>query len=165
MENLETYLYIFFAIIYIISRVLKAKSKKNQTQKPIANPQQQPSHQLPNSPSRPKGGFSFEDILKDFEKSLSGDQFEEEKDLQIEEMQAEKPVEVVEEKSNKYQKYRHKTLKEDGTEIIRKKANFELSENFKIKEEIAGKYAKMLREPDGVKDAVILSEIINPKYF
>ncbi len=169
MENLETYLYIFFAVIYIISRVLKARTKKGQMQKPVSNPQRQPSHQVPKSPSKPKRGFSFEDILKEFEKNLAGEPVEEEKVFPVEEINHEKPVtiteEVVEERPNKYQRYRHKSFKEGGIEIIRKRSEFSLNENYKIKEEVAGEYAKMLRDPDGVKNAIVLSEIINPKYF
>ena len=168
MENLETYLYVFFAVIYIISRIIKARSKQNQPRRPIVKPQQQMRPQPAKKTSGPKKAFSFEDILKEFEKNLTGEEVVQEKALPVKEIKHEKPVPVAvrktQDKPNKYQKYKHKTYK-DGKEIIRKKLAFERSEAFKIKESIASEYVRMLQDPEGFKNAVVLSEIINRKYF
>ena len=168
MENLETYLYVIVAVIYIIVRIIKARSKQNQPKRPIVKPQQQMQPQPAKKTSGPKKAFSFEDILKEFEKNLTGEEVVQEKALPVKEIKHEKPAPVAvnktKEKTNKYQKYKHKTYK-DGKEIIRKKMVFERSEAFKIKESIASEYVRMLQDPEGFKNAVVLSEIINRKYF
>lgn len=168
MENLETYLYIFFAAIYIISRILKARSKQNQQQKPVPAQQQQRQARPVNPTSRPKKAFSFDDILKEFEKSISREESVPKEAFPVEEIKHEKPVPVAvkprEKQPNPYQRYKHKTYK-GGKEVIRKKMEFSRSEKFAIKEEQVSPYVTMLRNPEDFKNAIVLSEIINRKYF
>ena len=168
MENLETYLYVFFAVIYIISRIIKARSKQNQQQKPVPARQQQRQARPVHTTSRPKKAFSFDDILKEFEKNLSGEKPVEEEVFPVKEIKHEKPAAVAVKTSKKqpnpYQRYKHKTYK-DGKEIIRKKTEFVRNEKFAIKEDVASEYVKMLRDPEDFKNAIVLSEIINRKYF
>jgi len=52
-------------------------------------------------------------------------------------------------------------LKKDRNE----KTEFSRSENYTVKEEEESEFIKILREPDGAKKAIVLSEIINRKYF
>ena len=168
MENLETYLYVFFAVIYIISRIIKARSKQNQQQKPVPAPQQQRQARPVHTTSRPKKAFSFDDILKEFEKNISGERPVEEEDFPVKEIKHEKPAPVEIKTSKKqpkpYQRYQHKTYK-DGKEIVRKKLVFERNENLALKEDVVSEYVKMLQDPEDFKNAIVLSEIINRKYF
>ena len=168
MENLETYLYVFFAVIYIISRILKARSKQNQQQKPVPAQQQQRQARPVNPTSKPKKAFSFDDILKEFEKSLSGEETVPKEAFPVKEIKHEKPMPVAVKPSDNqakpYQRYQHKTYK-DGKEIIRKKLVFERNENLALKKEVVSDYVKMLQNPEDFKNAIVLSEIINRKYF
>lgn len=171
-DNLETYLYIFFAVIYVISRIIKARSKKKQAQKPATSQQQQarPQHTSETPPPPPqKKAFSFDDILKQFEKNLAGEESQEEK--VVEEIKEEKPVPIalpavaaLEEKPNPFQDYKNTTVK-SAQEIKRVDLVFKRNENLAIKAKVVHPYVKMMRNPDGFKNAVVLSEIINTKYF
>ena len=171
MENLETYLYILFAVIYIISRIVKARNKQNQT-KPQKPQQQTISTQRTKAPGepKPKKAFSFEDILKEFEKNLAGEEIEHEKPLPVKEIKYEKPSRTPEKQVKKepspydiYEGADFQKPREQITDI--RKSDFERSEKYTLKENIVNDYVKMLRDPDGFKNAIVLSEIINRKYF
>lgn len=168
-DNLETYLYIFFAVIYVISRIIKARSKQKQQQKPATSHQQQtqPQHARETPPPPRKKAFSFDDILKEFEKNIAGEDSQEEK--VVEEIKEEKPTPIavpaaIEERPNPFQKYKNTTVK-TAQEIKRNDLVFKRNENFAIKEKVVNPYVEMMRNPDGFKNAVVLSEIINTKYF
>jgi hypothetical protein len=173
MENLETYLYVFFAVIYIISRIIKARSKQNQQQKPVASTQQHMRPQAAQPSSKPKRGFSFDDILRDFEKNLAGENpsvdSQEESIPVVQEIRHEKPapiaVKTIEEQPRQYQKYRDAKIKARSKIGARKAPVFVRNEKFAIKENIASEYVKMLKDPEGFRNAIVLSEIINRKYF
>ncbi len=166
-DNLETYLYIFFAAIYVISRIIKARSKQKQQQKPVSSQQVRPQHTRETPPPPRKKAFSFDDILKEFEKNLSGEEFQEEK--VVEEIKEEKPAPIavpaaIEERPNPFQKYKNTTVK-TAQESKRNDLVFKRNENFAIKAKFVHPYVEMMRKPDGFKNAVVLSEIINTKYF
>jgi hypothetical protein len=173
MDNIENYLYILFALIYIISRVIKARSKQKQQGSPKQPQQQTPVSkpvQQQNQPPRKKA-FSFEDILKEFEKNLAGEEESAyEKPLPVKEIKYEKPrpipVKEVEKKPNPYDAYKSTSYKSIKEEIESdRKSSFTRSENYSIKDDVAGEYVKMLQDPQGFKNAIVLSEIINRKYF
>jgi len=172
MDNIENYLYVLFAVIYIISRIIKARSKqqRQQQQQPQRQAQTSKPIQQQNQPQRKKA-FSFEDILKEFEKNLAGEEeFAHEKPLPVKEIKHEKPspvpVKQVEEKPNPYNSYQGSSYKSIKEEIeLDKKLTFVRSENYAIEENIASQYVQMLQDPEGFKNAVVLSEIINRKYF
>jgi hypothetical protein len=167
MDNLENYFYILFAVIYIISRIIKARSKqKKSTPQQQGQRRAQPTGQ---QQQKPKKTFSFEDILKEFEKNLAGEEEEvaHEKPLPVKEIKHEKPapapVKSYKNKPNKYESYQGKSIKEE-IELERNTA-FLRSENYSITDDVASEYVKMLQDPDGFKNAIVLSEIINRKYF
>ena len=169
MENLETYFYVFFAVIYIISRIIKARSKQKQQKKPVVTPQQHATPQPMKSASRPKKAFSFDDILKEFEKNLSGEELTQEEAFPVQETKHEEPapiaVETIEEKSYPLHGERHRTNKYENKRIEQESPVFKRNEKFTIKESIASEYVKMLQDPEGFRNAVVLSEIINRKYY
>lgn len=173
MDNIENYLYLAFAVIYIISRIIKASKKQKgsqpqQTRQP-GQPQARPINQ---QQPKPKKTFSFEDILKEFEKNLAGEEEETayEKPLPVKEIEHKKPapepVRSIESKPNKYESYQEQDYatsgfkKEDDKETV-----FARNEKYSITEDVASDYVKMLQDPEGFKNAVVLSEIINRKYF
>jgi hypothetical protein len=163
--DLENLLPLLFAAIYIISRFLKSKPKQNAPNRPA---QRQQGGQTAASPTRKKA-FSFEDILKEFEKNLAGEQYEEEKPLPVEEMHFERskpaPV-VVEEKKSPYHSYEGMSYEdEEKPVLVEKEKEFERNEKYQMKETELSDFVQMLRDPNGAKNAIVLSEIINRKYF
>lgn len=167
-ENLETYLYIFFAVIYVISRIIKARSKKNQQEGQAAKPPQQVHPQQPReTPPQRKKAFSFDDILKEFEKNLAGETIQDQDE--VEEIRHEKPTPIaikeVEQKPNPYKNHKSPVRQSAKKGTVRAEPNFKRTENFDIQEKAVSPYVEMMRNPDGFKNAVVLSEIINTKYF
>jgi len=163
--DLESLLPLLLAAIYIISRFLKSKPKQNAPNRPI---RQQQNDQPDQAPTKKKA-FSFEDILKEFEKNLAGEQYEEEKPLPVEGMHFDrpKPVPVVtEEKRSPYHSYEGMSLETKEYPVGPEKADeFERNEKYQMKETEVSDFVQMLRDPDGAKNAIVLSEIINRKYF
>jgi hypothetical protein len=170
MDNLENYLYIALAVIYILSRVLKAKKQVPPQKQNPAQRQKQPAR--PIRQTQPRKAFSFEDILKEFEKNLAGEQFEEEKPMPVEEIAYEKPIQVKPPKPetkpyhSPYESYEGTSYESPGNrkEVIKPEI-FSRSEKYSLKEDLASQYIKMLQNPEGFKNAIVLSEIINRKYF
>lgn len=170
MDNLENYLYVLFAVIYIVSRIIKARSKKNKEQQPQSQGQASRAPHPQNQP-KPKKAFSFEDILKEFEKNLAGEE-EHEKPLPVEEIRYEQPAPVpvkqVKESPKPYDAYQgapYRSIKEEIEIDKEKDSSFVRSENYSIKSSVASEYVKMLQDPQGFKNAIVMSEIINRKYF
>ena len=172
MDNYENYLYILFAVIYIISRIIKARSKQKKEQQPQSQGQTSgPS--VPQNQQKPKKAFSFEDILKEFEKNLAGEEESaHEKPLPVKEIQYEQPAPVavkqVKETPNPYDSYQgtpYRSIKEEIELDKEKESSFVRSENYSIKTSVASEYVKMLQDPQGFKNAIVMSEIINRKYF
>ena len=169
MENLETYLYVFFAVVYIISRVLKARSKQNAAKRPIVKPQTQHQPQTVAAEPQAKKGFSFDDILKEFEKNLGGEEHHEEEVVPIKEIKYQEPVpiaeKVAEERPNRFQDYKDTKIGYKKSALKSGSLVFARNEKFKIEKDIASDYVKMLQDPDGFRNAFVLSEIINRKYY
>ena len=167
--DLENLLPLVLAAIYILSRFFKAKPNQGKSKKPISPQKTNRPVSVDNKPTKKKA-FTFEDILKEFERNLSGEDMEEEKPLPVEDIEYEKPKPVtveVEDRPSKYESYEGTSY--ETPEILKKdrseKEEFSRSENYAVKEEEESDFVKMLREPDGAKNAIVLSEIINRKYF
>jgi len=164
--DLESLIPLIFVALYIIRMITKAKSKK-ETPNRTARPQQASS---PNSSSAPpqKKPFSFEDILKEFEKNLAGEEYVEEKPLPVEEIRYEKPkpkpAPVREPEPSIYQSYEGTTY-ESLPSSMSKQDEYQRNEKYALQEKSMSEFAKLLRDPQGAKNAIILSEIINRKYF
>ncbi len=170
MDNLENYLYLIFAVIYIISRIIKAREKQKKAAN-VPTQSQQRQSQTTQSQAAPKKAFSFEDILKEFEKNLGGEEFAEERPEPIIERRQEpikpKIVPKVERKQNVYESYEGMTY-ETQSSLDQKEPEpsiFSRNENFALSQNITSDYIKMLQDPDGVRNAIVISEIINRKYF
>lgn len=172
--DFESLLPIVIGIIYLINRVLKERKKQKQQRPAPPTGQRQTSQATPQKEAVPKKKpFTFDDILKEFEKNLAGEELVEEyeKPLPVEEIRHEKPrvVEVKQEKKpNIYQTYEGtsyetpEVLAEDRAE----KEGFSRNENYAVKgQEEENEFIKLLREPGGPKNAIVLSEILNRKHF
>ena len=169
MDNLENYLYVFFAVIYIISRIIKARSKQKQVGSPPPQDHQAQPEVVKTQPSAKKA-FSFQDILKEFEKNLAGEQHVEEEVFPVKEIRHTTPIPISAEKIDRkpelYKSYQRTTYKSPVQSFnIKEEKEFERSEKFALKKNVDSEYVKMLRDPNGFRNAIILSEIINRKYF
>ncbi len=192
MDNLENYLYLVFAVIYILSRILKAKPKNAEPARRPAKPATKPvfESEADSIPS-PRKTMSFEDILKEFEKNIAGIPeekpqpvretgrqitFNEKEDTDIEEYETYEGSDYENTTFNRpaheYEKYQtiayedtnfqHETSYDLATD---KPIEFLRSEKYSIQEDSRGELIKMLRSPGGAKNAIVLGEIINRKYF
>jgi len=167
--DLENLLPIVLAAIYILSRFFKAKPKQGKSQKPVSPQKANNPVTMDKKPSKKKA-FTFEDILKEFERNLAGEDMEEEKPLPVEDIEYEKPIPVTVEAENRPSKYEsYEGTSYETPEFLKKDQSkievFSRNENYAVKEEEESEFIKMLREPDGAKNAIVLSEIINRKYF
>ncbi|NJN26937.1 MAG: hypothetical protein HC819_13620 [Cyclobacteriaceae bacterium] len=173
MNNLENYLYIIFAVIYIISRIVKARAKQRETKLPEQEPQSYTKTIDRKAP--PKKAFSFEDIIKEFERNLSGDDYADEKPEPIPERKLEalrpkpapRPMPTPANRPSEYETYEGMTYESQmaGQKEEEYESLLGRNERFTIKQDVANEYAKMLQDPEGIKNAIVINEIINRKYF
>jgi hypothetical protein len=180
MDNMELYVWIVFLLLYVVSRIMKGIGKKNQPR-----PTGQPSHDVEEAPRRRKSPFDFEEMMKEFERGMLGGAPESEPEREPQPQRnapapttlppppprVEQYREVAERKTaemkDKYNKYKGKSLEKleplKGIDEYRTKSTIPTPASA-VSKPLAGKYAQMLREPDGFKNAIVLSEIINRKY-
>ena len=167
MKDLDTWFYVIIFIFYVGAQIMKGLKKAKQS-----HPAQQPT--VPDAMPVGKQGqpraekkrkrFSFDDLLNEFEKG-----FEQEKQPK---RQIELPPEIPEEPVPDYSGQLHNEpeyvspvdndkplLKEDQSVP---ESNRDI--NYKIKVKEKNIFAEILSEPDGVRKAIILSEILNRKY-
>ncbi|MDZ7605812.1 MAG: hypothetical protein U5K79_09550 [Cyclobacteriaceae bacterium] len=192
MDNLENYLYLVFAVIYIISRILKAKPKNAS---PARRPNQQPAKPVFESEEDaipvPRKTMSFEDILKEFEKNISGIPeekpqpvresgrqitFREKEEAEVEEYETYEGADYENATYNRpaheYEKYQTIAYEDSNFQHetsydldLDKRIEFIRNEKYAIQQDNRSELIKMLREPGGARNAIVLGEIINRKYF
>jgi len=189
MDNLQFWLYVIIGIIYLITQVRKkAKEQAPPPQRPVqrqeTTPQFRPETQSQQPTQKP---ISFEDLLREITEAKappqSVPQYEPYKqpeyvdydDDVVDEEEAYEPVVTDYRKTDPiYKKYEdakaydytsnslEDTLKLENVDMRFGRFNeFESQKNRNLLEE----YTKDLRDPDGFKKAVILSEILNAKHF
>lgn len=159
--------YIILFVIYLIGMLFKNKKGKPVTQHP--EKQSRPPQPASGSPKR-RMPTSFEELLEEFGRE-SDDEPEEEIVYEESPQQRQKYRTAAYEKEIQ-QTYEQsvrdaenmKTLDEQITaEDMERKILKEPDEDEKA-ETRRSRYAELLRNPTGVRDAVILSEILNRKY-
>jgi hypothetical protein len=165
--DLENLMPIILAIIYIASRFLKSKDKKKKAPKPFVEGQASPNDQQGGATENKKG-FSFEDILKEFEKNLSGEEGEDEPAVP----EPAKPVRQQQFQSRKvsrpspYKTYEGTVYESRATgDTDAGKEDFERNQNYKLEEVEESDFLRLLKAPNGARNAIVLGEIINRKYF
>ncbi len=179
MSDLETFVWIIFGVIYLISRILKERSKQKKMKRPGMGkpPAQRPVPQQPVTERKaPKKSF-FDEILKEIEKNLTGDVGREPGPPQREVI--EKKTETISDEWGEAQpvaepfeappspgiKYGGRDYKEE-----RKLHELEMLEfahtdmHHEIKREYSF-YGELLQDPEEMRKAIVLNEILNRKYF
>jgi hypothetical protein len=179
MDDLELYIYIALGLIYFLSRAFRKK-------KPVTPP---PKRQETNSgggyqqdPAKEKQ-VTFEDLLREFtgqkkepeyEYENEPDEYEESYNEDKYYQEEESAVESTLEEETGYKSYEDvysmnkdlKTLDEQVDLDVSEKKRFAV---YKIEEGInihtAERYRELLQNKDNIKDAIILKEILDHKYF
>ncbi|MCH7400357.1 hypothetical protein ACFOUP_07695 [Belliella kenyensis] len=174
MDNIGNVIYVVAIIIYFIYTAIKKGGKD------IAQPPSPPENPTEDRP-RPQ---SFEDLLKEIRKG----QNEERRDLENTGQgdahipNRTKPVQTSSDKYEGEKKYASAFDKYSGTiskhevpklqtldEQVRLSSDLigigTVGEDIDKRQKGANRYKKLLQDPQNVKDAVVLSEIMNKKYF
>jgi len=158
--DFENFFYVILAVIYILSRVLKARKR-----------QPKETYQEPETDT-PKKPVSFEDLLKGFGVDQEEDENEpepvveeeqEENQGQYEPQYSDEESKSIFEKSIKEaEKVTDYSQTEESKDLISKK--FKPYQKEEDSDDFAEKIKDMLRSDEGSKKAIILSEILNRKY-
>lgn len=176
---------IFLIIIFLFSLIsnLLNKKKKQQQRKKTGG-------YGSDEPSRPqKKPFSFEDILKEFEtevldkpqqQSTERMPYGEEPQYRkraLEESDSVRPLEekerymdkapTVEEKFGKYESFEgtsYETVSDDEIKMPENLGVSKRDEHYEVESRQSNRFADMLKNSDGLKDAIVLNEILNRKY-
>ncbi len=172
MEHLDLYIYLILGGLYILSRILKGSNKTLPPKLPSKPSSNTPDDAQTSQNPRPDRPFSFEDLFKEFEDRL-GEQQPKKQPVPVQEEI--KPVKQKQDELTRqietpstYPTYEGSSLEDifpmypSGSLMTEK---FERDTHYARREEIISDYIKMLREPHGIRKAIVLSEIINRKYF
>jgi len=192
MDKLENYLYLIFAVIYIISRIIKAKPKNQPASKrPVQQPTATAFETEPVLQPTPKKKMSFEEILREFERNMSGVPeekpepvqesrrqitFKEKEEPEVDEYQTYEgtgyDISTYNRPEPEYEKYQTVAYEDTAFQYetsydldLDKRLEFIRSEKYAIQDDRRGELIRMLRQPGGAKNAIVLGEIINRKYF
>jgi hypothetical protein len=173
MDHLDIYLYIILLVIYAVARLFKASGKRPPVRKtaPANSDTRQSAQTAERKKSRP---FSFEDLLSEFEES-----FREKTAPQPQEAEpaVEEPAygRIPESPSAKtkpasdpeYFTYEGSSYDDITPETPSPAPVSTFTRDARYRIDIRDKHpiVERLRKPGGLRDAVLLSEILNRKYF
>jgi len=181
MDDISNLVYIVFLVIYLLSRVLGNK-KKPATRKPPRKAQRHDEFEIPNEPTgkqeseTPRKPSTFEEILREFQRGFEGKEQSEESESEFDEAETFRgaPRKPLKEKYDNEVEEKFEQAIEDAGKIKTLDEQIDI-ESFEVKKpkivqeaeasrETKSYYAKLLSNPQGARDAVILSEILNRKY-
>ena len=173
MDNLDIYLYIILLIVYAVARLFKASGKRASAPKNRSgNATPEPAGAQPKPQKKP---FSFEDLLSEFEQSFqekTADQpvVEEPQEEEREEVPA--PVRPPSGAAKPATQTSYHTFEGTSYEDISGPvpsptafSSFTRDTRYAIDIREKHRIIQKIRQPGGLKDAVLLSEILNRKYF
>ena len=172
MDNLDIYLYIIILVIYAVTRIFKSASKKPPV-RTVPGKQQPPSGTQPGDQTTRKRPFSFEDVIKEFEQSFQEKTAEpvvepyevEEIDRTPPPVPVSKPTASTVTSQSPYYSHEGQRYDEQTVDVNTGPQSYERNEKYKIGTVEEHEIVKRLRNPDGLRDAIIFNEIINRKYF
>ncbi len=164
---------IFFIIFVVFSILSSLLNRKKKAQRP---PQSPSAESQTADPQRKKRPFTFEDILREFEVEIP-----EQKQPQPEEVYDEQRYDEVDErhdpfsyadedkeKSSAYETYEgatYDTAEVVNPELDKKLERLKNSEIYALSEQVTNEYAEELADPDGLRKAIVMKEILDRKYF
>ena len=176
MDSFQFWLYVIIGVIYLVSRARKKKA--DQSPGPVDANEEKPFSSTRHEGNKPKQ-LSFEELLKEITESKQQRQpveepvvdydenlEEEEKDLEDVEYdyrKQNKTYEVYEEAKKQafYRPSLEETMKLQDTVV-----SFGKFKEFEKRAEtnLAAEYLKEFHDPDGLKKAVVMSEILKRKF-
>ena len=180
MDDLQIYIYLALAAIYFLSRAFKSKKR---SQSPGKLPDSDPYNEMPEEQSQRDRPMTFEDLLKEFSGKKEERKLEEYEETEESEMSSYEEEMVTQDSiqpsydtyndpgyinyDEVYQgKDKIKTLDE---QVIVEKLDKERHDKYKIIKVKSANYAsrirKILHSKDSIKDAIILKEVLDRKYF
>jgi hypothetical protein len=187
MDDLQFWLYVIIGVIYLLTQIRKKarQSQDSPTPKPVSHKRSAPEstwHSEPTAPPTTKKPVSFEDLLREITEAKS---LKAEPEYDMEEVDFEyddEPVEdhrvrdVVDHRKPEYTYDQYEAAKahdysKDSLEESLKLENVDMGYG-KFREFETAKpvnlldlYTKDLRDPEGLKKAVILTEVLSPRHF
>ncbi len=180
MEDLQIYIYIALAAIYFLSRAFKGKKSK---QSPGKLPDSDQYNDQPEDQSQRERPISFEDLLREFSGQKEKRELEKYEEADVEEI-IDYEEEIVPEEIKQpsyaayndpgYGKYaetsqeknKYKTLSEEiEIEELNKERFIEYKRDENTSSNNASRIRKFLQDKDSIKDAIILKEVLDRKYF
>ena len=189
MDDVQLYIYLALALIYFLSRAFKTKKPVNQGGGQPANPFGEEDIDPQSGRNRP---ISFEDLLKEFtreqeeqldqkqEKTVRSDPYQdmsEEPETVTPQPEPEPEPQLTydsyDDYRSPYQNYEDIYGSQENTTLdVQVSLDEPLKKRFdvyKIGQEEEGAPAShfraLLRDPDSIKDAIVLKEILDRKYF
>ena len=169
MEHLDLYIYLALGGLYLISKLLKGATKSHLPNAPSQQTDDAPEQAQTDAKPRRRPAFSFEELLKEFEQQYEQKQPEPKpgpEAVKQEKKPAPERKEEVEVRS--YPTYEDMSVEEVSNKHLEGSLmadRFKRDEHYAKKEVIVNDYIKMLREPGGLRNAIVMSEIMNRKYF
>lgn len=167
-------IYIVFVIGYFIYQITRKKGRSDE------NPDSQPNQ------DQPEKGVSFEDLLREIRDAQQGKKSTPTPapapTPAVQETRSEDRFEPI--KSEPVRRSRYKSLEEQDDEISYYEGAFEKTQSEllktskgmpaipsvvekeeELKPQFKSRYANLLKDPQSIKDAVVLKEVLDRKYF
>jgi hypothetical protein len=181
MEDLQFWLYVIIGVIYLLTQIRKKarQSQDSTTPKPVSPKGSTPKpawRKETSTPPTTKKPVSFEDLLREITEAKSP-KAEPEYDLDEVDFEYEEEVrDVVEYRKPEYTYDQYEAAKahdysKDSLEESLKLENVDMGYG-KFREfetatqtNLLDLYTKDLRDPEGLKKAVILTEVLSPRHF
>ena len=172
MDDLELYIYIALGVIYFLSRAFR--KKKSVT--PQQNKRNADSAQDYDEDTRTEKTVTFEDLLREFtgQKEESKYEYEEEVEEPDSSYVEESPREYAATEEVEYKSYDEVYNVNKDLKTLDEQVNLEATgkkrfEEYKIEEGVnvhtANRFRELLRNKDSIRDAIILKEILDRRYF
>ena len=175
MESLKDFLPILLALLYFLVSGLASKNKKGQTTR---QQNSRPAVDSPEVNTPSEKPLTFEDLLR----QISGEteekrEVEQELNSTVEEIEDDVYETVYgEREESKYADFNEVDVSNQKYSRLNDRVQIEEENERKKTLEVidleeteqfgsSSKIKRMLRSPEGARDAIILSEIIRPKYF
>ena len=170
MDNLDLYLYILIGIIYLVSRALKAK--KNVA--PPRPPKRMLESTEPTSEAPAPKPFSFEDLLREFERNINPQEqpldYPEQEEAYSE---VDVPTKVTEYESypgaSDYKTHEAKSLEGEAYPMYYQESELAgismLAERHHQIRRKKRNFGKLLQSPGSLRDAVVLSEVLGKRDY
>ena len=173
MDDIQFWLYLAFAAIYFITRMMKKKNAPEPTQ----SAEEKSEH-----PERRTRPVSFEDLLKEFTEGKQESEPEAPRPVEARQLVKErewvaqqKPKEFEEGRTRRFADEESRRVYEESIRLAEgSDLEFKRDEHFKSKmqrqqdegdqQSLGADIKSMLQDADSAKKAVILSEILNRKY-